>query len=197
MTTRWTGLPSPLDLCASGRQRSFQQKQLMNADEGIPTLKDVLLDVDGSVPLLIELKDQDGALGPSVGPLEASVARALEGYRGDVAVMSFNPHSVAALRDLAPNVPRGLVTEDFVKAGGWAAPKARLEELNGIPDYDRVGASFVSHDHRHFPSMRVQALKDAGAKILCWTVKSPEEEVEARRIADNVTFEGYLAPFPA
>ncbi|HVL21332.1 MAG TPA: phosphodiesterase, partial [Amaricoccus sp.] len=26
-----------------------------------------------------------------------------------------------------------------------------------------------------------------------WTVRSPEQEAEARRVADNVTFEGYLA----
>jgi hypothetical protein len=32
--------------------------------------------------------------------------------------------------------------------------------------------------------------------ILCWTVKSPEQEAEARAVADNVTFEGYLAKHP-
>ena len=35
-------------------------------------------------------------------------------------------------------------------------------------------------------------LKAAGARILCWTVKSPEMEAEARKVAENITFEGYL-----
>jgi len=29
--------------------------------------------------------------------------------------------------------------------------------------------------------------------IICWTVRSPAQETEARRIADNITFEGYPA----
>jgi hypothetical protein len=27
--------------------------------------------------------------------------------------------------------------------------------------------------------------------VLCWTIKSPEAEAEARKVADNITFEGY------
>ena len=27
--------------------------------------------------------------------------------------------------------------------------------------------------------------------VLCWTVRSPEQEAEARRVADNITFEQY------
>lgn len=172
---------------------SLAEIPLRDGDEGVPTLPEILEIVAGRVPLLIEVKDQDGALGPSVGPLEKAVVAAVAGYAGDVALMSFNPHSVAVLRDVAPDLPRGLVTEDFVRAGDWAAPAARLEELNSIPDFGRVGASFLSHNHAHFPNKRVQELKDAGANVLCWTVKSPEDEARARRFAENVTFEGYLA----
>jgi len=28
--------------------------------------------------------------------------------------------------------------------------------------------------------------------VLCWTVRLQDEEHRARRIADNITFEGYL-----
>ena len=77
--------------------------------EGIPTLSETLALVAGRVPLLIELKDQDGALGPNVGPLEDATIKALAGYNGDVALMSFNPHSVAALADLAPHHAIGLL----------------------------------------------------------------------------------------
>ena len=170
---------------------------LRNGDEGVPVLSEVLEIVAGQVPLLIEVKDQDGVLGPSVGSLERAVVDALSGYEGEVALMSFNPNSVAAMRDLAPNIPRGLVTEDFLKADDWRVPEARLRELNDIPDYDRVEACFVSHNHSHFPSEPVQELKSRGANVLCWTVKSPEEEKQARLIAENVTFEGYLAEIPA
>ena len=164
---------------------------LTGGHEGIPTLSQVLEAVGGRVPLLVEVKDQDGGLGPDVGPLERAVARAIDGYRGDLALMSFNPHSVAALAELCPVVPRGLTTEAF-RPGDWPVPEPRLAELSGIPDYDRVGASFISHGHRDLSSLRVAELKAQGAAILCWTIRSRDEEAAARRVADNVTFEGYL-----
>ena len=73
---------------------------LNGSRDTIPTFREVLDLVAGKVPLLIEIKDQDGAFGEDVGPLERAVARDLEGYIGDCAVMSFNPHSVAAMQAL-------------------------------------------------------------------------------------------------
>ena len=39
----------------------------------------------------------------------------------------------------------------------------------------------------------VTALKGKGMPVLCWTVRSPDQEKQARQIADNITFEGYAA----
>ncbi|MGD9294219.1 MAG: glycerophosphodiester phosphodiesterase family protein, partial [Roseobacter sp.] len=168
---------------------------LRGGDETIPTLSDVLALVAGRVPMLIEIKDQDGEMGASVGPLETSVAAALANYSGPVAVMSFNPHSVMKMAELLPDVPRGLVTGSY-DAEKWGLPAKVCDRLRGIPDYDRAGCGFVSHEHQDLQRSRVAELKSAGAKILCWTVKSPAEEATARKIADNITFEQYLAPFP-
>ena len=44
---------------------------------------------------------------------------------------------------------------------------------------------------------RVAALKAQGAVILTWTITSAAIEARAREVADNVTFEGYLAARPA
>lgn len=183
---------------ASGPIRALDAKalaalRLKDGDEGIPTLPEVLAIAQGRVPLLIEIKDQDGALGAGVGPLEQAVAGALAGYEGDVAVMSFNPHSVLAMKDLMPDTPRGLTTEDFTVEDEWQAPAEVKAHLTEIPDYDRVGASFISHNRRQLDMPRVAELKAAGAAILCWTIRSPADEAKAREVADNVTFEGYLA----
>ena len=37
----------------------------------------------------------------------------------------------------------------------------------------------------------VAALKARGVPILCWTVRSAEQEAQARQTADTITFEGY------
>ena len=170
---------------------------LLGADDGIPTLAEVLGIVAGQVPILIEIKDQDGAMGADIGPLEAAVARALEGYAGPVAVMSFNPHSVSEMARLAPEIPRGLTTCAYV-ADDWPLLNATTRTLLArIPDYDRVGASFISHDARDLTSDVVADLKAKGTPVLCWTIRSPEAETKAREVADNVTFEGYAAALPA
>ncbi|NBT30351.1 MAG: phosphodiesterase, partial [Rhodobacteraceae bacterium] len=91
-------------------RRTSQELQaipLRHGTEGIPTLRQFLDCVAGRVPLLIEIKDQDGQMGPNVGALECAVVADLAGYAGPVAVMSFNPHSVARMAELAPDVPRG------------------------------------------------------------------------------------------
>ena len=104
---------------------------LLGADEPVPTLARVLELVAGRTALLIEIKDQDGALGPDVGPLEARVAALLADYPGEVALMSFNPHSVAALAEAAPDRPRGLTTCAFEDAD-WSLPDYRRAELAAL-----------------------------------------------------------------
>lgn len=166
---------------------------LSGGGEGIPTLGEVLALVDGRVPLLVEIKDQDGALGPDLGILEHAVARALGSYGGAAAVMSFNPHSMALMAELLPDVPRGLTTDDFTEEDWPTIPEPRRAALRAIPDYARVGACFISHRHQVLGDGRVAELKAGGAKVLCWTIRSRMEEEAARRVAHNVTFEGYAA----
>lgn len=158
----------------------------------IPRLETVLDQVAGRVPLLVEIKDQDGALGPDIGQLERATATALAGYRGPVALMSFNPHAVMACASAAPDLARGLVTGAFLSENWPNVAPARLAELRGIPDYDRAGASFVSHRATDLHSPHVAGLRAKGAAILCWTIRSLTADAQARKVADNVTFEGYI-----
>jgi glycerophosphoryl diester phosphodiesterase len=182
---------------AQGAVREMQSDALKatplrGGDEGIPDLAEVLALLGGRVPLLIEIKDQDGAMGPDVGPLERAVAQALTGYAGDVAVMSFNPHSVALMQDLCPHVPRGITTSAY-RADDWELPEQTRAQLCEIAEYDRVGACFISHEVDDLERPRVAELRAAGAAIWCWTVRSAAQEAIARRIAHNITFEGYSA----
>lgn len=182
------------------RQRTLAELKtipLKDCDETIPSFAEVLDLVAGRAPLLVEIKDQDGAMGPGVGPLEAAAAALLQGYSGDVAVMSFNPHSVAELGRLLPKVARGLTTSGFDPEDWAPLPPEVCAHLREIPDYDRVGASFISHQANDLTRPRVSALAAAGADILCWTIRSAEAEAEARRHACNVTFETYAAVIPS
>lgn len=159
---------------------------------GIPTLADALAAVRGRVPLLLELKDQARAGGPGVGPLEHATAHALRDYSGPVAVMSFNPASVATMAHAAPAIPRGLTSCAFNEADAPELDAATRARLAAIADFDTVGASFVSHRAADLEHPRIAELKRRRVPVLSWTIRSPREEEAARRIADNITFEGYL-----
>lgn len=190
--SRLTNARGPIRQRSAGEAANIALKH--GDGETIPTLAEVLELVAGDVPLLIEIKDQDGGMGPDIGSLEAATIAALNGYHGPVAVMSFNPHSVSEMARLAPHVPRGLVTSDF-KSADWPLSDARCARLRDIPDFDSTESAFISHDASDLARPRVQELRSR-APVLCYTIKSPESEAEARQFADNVTFEGYLAKHP-
>lgn len=166
---------------------------LLGGAEGAPTLAEFLALVAGRAPLLVELKDQSGAMGETDGRLERRAARLLSAYPGPVAVMSFNPHSVARLRDLAPDLPRGRTTCAY-PAEEWPDLSApRRAELARLDDLDALGCSFISHQRSDLGSEEVARVRATGLPVLCWTIRSAEQEREARRFADNITFEGYRA----
>lgn len=190
---RLTGERGPVrmrDAAELGRIR------LRDSAETIPPFAEILDQVAGRVPLLVELKDQHGALGETDGRLETAAAAALRRYAGPVAVMSFNPHMICRMAGLAPDLPRGLVTCGFRRWDWPDVPGDRRAELRRIPDFDRCGAGFISHDATDLRAARVAELKAAGVPVLCWTVRSAVAEAGARAVADNVTFEGYPAAMP-
>jgi glycerophosphoryl diester phosphodiesterase len=166
---------------------------LRSGTDTIPTLPQMLALVAGRVPLLIEIKDQTGTMGPTDGRLEAAVAAALRDYEGEVAVMSFNPHAVAAMARLAPGLPLGLTTSAYDPADWAPLPPATCDHLRAIPDAATLPVSFISHEAADLSRPRVAALKAQGLAVLCWTITSAVQEAAARRIACNITFEGYPA----
>ena len=190
---RLTGEAGPLNARSAAE---LGRIKLTGSDDTIPTFAQVLSLIGGAVPLLVEIKDQTLTMSQTDGRLEQATARDLESYSGEVALMSFNPHSVAHMARLCPTRPRGLTTSAYGE--DWAPlSAATCDILREIPDYDRTLSSFISHEAHDLSRPRVAELKAQGAAILCWTIRAPEAEADARKIADNITFEGYAAPFPA
>lgn len=170
---------------------------LNGSQDTIPTFAQVLAEVAGRVPLLVEIKDQSLVMTDTDGRLEAAAASDAAGYAGPIAFMSFNPHAVAHLARMAPQVPRGLTTCGY-DLNEWAPmTEGMAAPLRDILGYDVTQSAFISHDAADLSRPRVADLKAQGAHVLCWTIRSPQAEAKARRIAENVTFEGYLAAHPA
>jgi glycerophosphoryl diester phosphodiesterase len=179
------------------RAADLRRMGLRGSSDTIPTLQEVMALVAGKVPVLVEIKENWNTMEDTDGRLEAAVAAVLAGYPGPVAVMAFNPHCIAHMARLAPDLPRGLTTEAYDPVLNAPIPAEVCDHLREIPDYDRTGSSFISHQASDLGRPRVAELKAQGAAILCWTIRSPEAEAAARKVADNVTFEGYQAALPA
>jgi len=166
--------------------KELEKTAITGSKDRVPTLETVMAQVDGKVPLLVEVKDQDRSLGSNIGRLSENIARLVEQYAGPVAVMSFNPHHVADMP-----CARGLVTCVFNRTHWAPAGSDRLAAVTEMLDLDAVGASFISHDRRRLDHPAVARAKASGRTVLCWTVRSRKEDKAAREVADNVTFEGY------
>ena len=100
---------------------------LKHSGDCILPLAALLYQVSGSVPLLMELKDQTGDLSPSNGDIKRAIAKALQHYQGAVAVMSFNLFSVVEMRRQAPQIARGLTTEVLQRKNGSRSRKISIQ----------------------------------------------------------------------
>ena len=136
----------------------------------IPTLADLLSQIGGKVPLLIEIKSKREV---RFAPLCFAVRRALEGYRGPVAVMSFDPRAMRWFARHAPHIVRGLV----VTEEGRRTLSGRLRRHLSLW---QARAEFLAYDIRDLPSRFALAQRARGLPLLTWTVRSPDLAERAR-----------------
>ena len=150
------------------------------SSDRMPTLDRLLDQIAGQVPLLIEVKSKRDR---NPLPLCLAVRRALEGYRGDVAVMSFDPRVPKWFFRHARDVVRGLVvTEEGTRnvKGRW---RRQLALWHAKPD-------FLAYDIRDLPSAFANEQRERGLPLCTWTVRSPELRARAAVHADAPIAEG-------
>lgn len=174
---RLAGREGALDRMSVGE---ITQTPLSVGGEMIPTLRDVLDQVASKVPLLLEIKSDTGK---SIDILCKSVRRELEGYRGPVAVMSFDPRVGAWFARKAPAVIRGLVISEQDKRT-FAGMLERHLSLWASK------AQFLAYDIRDLPSSFAASQRKRGLPVLTWTVSSPSLRQRAAEHADAPIAEG-------
>lgn len=135
---------------------------LTGSTETIPTLRDMLELVAGRVPLLLELKSDRNT---NIHKLCRAVRRDLEGYAGDVAVMSFDPRIPAWFAQRIPDLARGLVVTEEGARTLSGAIKRRLS-------VGRAKPQFLAYDIRDLPSRFATKHAKRGLPLLTWTVRS-------------------------
>ena len=159
--------------------------RLFDTDEKVPTFAEVLDLIDGQVPLLVEIK---GEAGDDVASISAATYEQLKTYDGIYVVQSFNPFALQWFKDNAPDVPRGLLSKDFI-----ADPEGQslVNRIALTPMLTNVLArpNFISYELKSSNQLTFQAMKNlTDLPCLAWTMKS-QEELDAARAAG---FDGFI-----
>lgn len=162
----------------------LQQYRLFGTGERIPLFREVLAALDGSTPLIIELK---GYNDPA--ELCGLVMKELSGYKGLYCVESFDPRIVRWFRRNRPEIVRGQLMGRFRKGdegmSGLEAFCARNLMTNWF-----ARPNFEAYDihTRDIPAMAV-ARELLGIQEVSWTIRTREEYDKAKRLGSLVIFE--------
>jgi glycerophosphoryl diester phosphodiesterase len=180
--TEATGRIDRLNLSA------IRAARLRDTDDLIPTLDELLEEVGGRVPLVLELKSH----GTGDRRLERQVAATLADYAGLVAVMSFDPTSMRAMRYLAPHLPRGLVADRFRGKQWQEVPAYYRFALRHLLAATYVVPQFIAYDVSALPASAPLLIRHVfGVPLLTWTVRTDADRAVAARWADQMIFEGF------
>jgi glycerophosphoryl diester phosphodiesterase len=158
--------------------------------ERMITLGDLCDLTAGRVALVVEIKSHfDGDR-----KLVTRVAEVLKSYSGPAVAMSFDPDQVMALKELAPQVVRGIVAQRTYDDDYWN---------KATPD-QRHGMTALRHAFRtqpHFVAFWVDQLPAPApwiarnlfrCPLLTWTVRTAEQRARAAQHADQMIFEGFV-----
>ena len=157
------------------------------SSDHILSLTDLLERVGGYVPLVLEVK----STWTRDGKFEANIAAALKSYTGPVAVMSFDPYSIAAFRELAPNLPRGLVACRFEQEDWPDLTSMQRFVMRHLLTSAFARPHFIAYDIAALPALAPLIAKVLfGLPLLTWTVRTAEDRERALRYADAMIFEG-------
>lgn len=161
----------------------IKQFKVLGSTYGIPVFEDVLNLINGQVGIVIELKT-------SVDMNEKLVEKTLnvlKEYKGKYVVQSFDPRIMIMVKKTNPNIIRGqLVTHykdtDFPKWKKWLLSNLMLNFL--------VKPDFIN-SYEYYYTHKMKRLQKRHHRVVCWTVRSKEEQVEALKKFDNIILEKY------
>lgn len=157
---------------------------LTGTKDTIQTLRQLLDQVSGKVPILIEVKSRKER---PVAAICLAVRRALEGYRGPHAVMSFDPRVSRWFAHHSPLTTRGLVVTE-------ENDKALLGRVRRHLWLWLARPHFLAYDIRDLPSRFAASQRKRGIPVTTWTVRSAELRERAMIHADAPIAEGAGIP---
>ncbi len=161
------------------------------AGDGIFSLSSMLDLVAGKVPIVVEIKSRfDGDLR-----LTRRVAEVLKQYSDHpVTIESFDPRIVAALRMMAPDIPRGYVGMGAYEYPDYETiPADEKRAMAHLLHFTEMQPDFLSWNVKDLPHAAPFLCRSAlGIPVSAWTVRTAEDVAKASAHADQIVFEGFV-----
>jgi glycerophosphoryl diester phosphodiesterase len=132
--------------------RYIELSTLRIAGEAIPTLRDVLSLVGSRATVYVEIKGRG---------IERQVVDVVRGTTVRCAIHSFDHAAIGRVRELAPEIPRGLLF-DHGDADEMLREMAVHEARDLWPEASLIDSALVTAAHR------------AGKRVVAWTVDDPQ-----------------------
>ncbi len=157
---------------------------LCGTKEKIPTLSDALELIDGKVPVMIEIKNYG-----KVGAVEKAVWKVIQGYKGEMAIVSFNPYTLEWFKENAPRIRRGQMASFFknkeiVGLSNFSLKRMRLNKKISEPH-------FIIYCSEDLPNNFVKKYYGV-IPVLTSAVHSASEEERITGYVDNILFDSYI-----
>lgn len=168
---------------------ALKEVRFKDTSERMMSLADLCILVRGRVPIIIELKSHfDGDRR-----LAKRIAEVLSSYSGPVAGMSFDPDQVVALRQMLPELPRGIVAQRHYTEADWPeATPGQREGMRHLRHALRTQPHFVAYWIDDLPAPAPWVARHIfRLPLLTWTVRTAEQRTRAGRYADQMIFEGF------
>ena len=159
--------------------------------EPVPTFDEVLKAVNGRVPLVVEVKAEDG----NHNLLSRAVYERMKRYNGPWCLESFMPGAVKWFRQNAPEVIRGQLAFDHAGTGKTAflfwrniGIASMLQNFASRPDFVAFEAKSVK-----WHTLSIHLLRLMKPWLVAWPVRSQEDMDKQRGKWDLQIFEKFEA----
>ncbi len=156
----------------------------------IRPLKHLVDSVADRCPIVVEIKSRfDGDLR-----LTRRLVEVLKDRPERIAVKSFDPRIVAALRMMMPERPRGIVAMAQYEYADYATvPAEEKRAMANLLHFEEMQPDFISWNVKNLPHAGPHLCRTTlGIPVMTWTVRTPEDVAAATAFADQMVFEGFL-----
>lgn len=161
----------------------LRKLRLCGTDCQIPTFEE-FLSAAGGANLVVELKKHK-----HIGKMERKVCQALESYKGNYCIESFDPFIVRWFKVHAPHIIRGQLSCSFE----WEKLSAYKKNIcANLKLCKWNGSQFIAYDVNAVRNNAAVAKWAQKVPVICWTVRSQAQYDEMHDCFDNMIFDSFM-----